>query len=142
MNNQSHASLWLNLYNTLTKLDQDYAQALEPLEITVIEWYILRVLYEKDGQRPSDLATAVGPVPTSFTPLLDQLEGKRLIARKANPHDRRSIHIHVTEAGKKLSQLGQKFIDKVEKRLRAVIPDDMTTEFESVLLALQQPEVK
>lgn len=141
MQDQTTVSLWLDLYNTLTKLDQNYTQALEPLEITVIEWYVLRALYEQDGQRPSDLANAVGRAPTSFTPMLDKLEAKGLLERKANLHDRRSIHIHVTEAGKKLSQPGQKFIDKVEKRLRAIIPDDMTTEFESLLLALQQPGV-
>jgi DNA-binding MarR family transcriptional regulator len=142
MQDQPTVSVWLDLFITVAKLEQIYGQALEPLEITVIEWYILRALYAQDGQRPSDLANAVGRAPTSFTPMLDKLEAKDLIERNANLHDRRSIHIHVTEAGKKLSQPGQKFIDKVEKKLRAVIPDDMMTEFASMLLALQRREHK
>ena len=139
MKDQPTVSLWLDLDTTLRVLDQLYGQAIESLEISVIEWYVLRSLYDQDGQRPSDLARVVGRPPTSFTPILDEIEAKGLIERRASPSDRRSVHIHLTEAGKRLSKPVQKTADRIESRLRSAIPDDRRTEFASLLLALQQP---
>jgi DNA-binding MarR family transcriptional regulator len=96
-------------------------------------------LYDQDGQRASDLARAISRPPTSFTPILDKIEAKGLIERRASTSDRRSVHIHLTEAGKRLSQPVQKTADRIEIRLRSAIPDERWTEFASLLLALQQP---
>lgn len=142
MDGQSTNSLWLDLDTTLRVLDQLYGQAIEPLEISVIEWYVLRALYEQDGQRASDLARVVGRPPTSFTPILDEIEAKGLIERRANPSDRRSVHIHLTEAGKRLSKPVQKSADRIETRLQSAIPADLWPAFASSLLAMQQPARK
>ncbi|MEO1289415.1 MAG: MarR family transcriptional regulator, partial [Chloroflexota bacterium] len=69
------------------------------LKLTVIEWYILRALYETDGQHASELASAVGRAATSFTPNLDKLQDKGLIERRPDLGDRRAVRIHLTEAG-------------------------------------------
>ncbi len=37
-------SIWCNLDIALRNLDQVYGQVIEPLGLTVIEWYILRSL--------------------------------------------------------------------------------------------------
>lgn len=47
----------------------------------------------------TDLARAAELNPGAMTRLLDKLEARGLIAREADPGDRRALHIHLTEAG-------------------------------------------
>ena len=93
-------SIWANLDIALRNVDQIFRRAVRPLNLTVIEWYILRALYENDGQHASALASAVGRAATSFTPNLDKLQDKGLIERRPDAGDRRAVRIYVTKAGK------------------------------------------
>ena len=78
-------SVWINLEIALRSLDKIFREVTEPLGLTVIEWYILRSLYEQDGQYANKLARAVGRAATSFTPNLDKLQDKGLIERRYGP---------------------------------------------------------
>lgn len=94
-------SVWANLDIALRNVDQIFRRAIVlPLKLTVIEWYILRALYETDGQHASELASAVGRAATSFTPNLDKLQDKGLIERRPDAGDRRAVRIYLTKAGK------------------------------------------
>lgn len=75
-------SLWVNLDIALRTLDQVYGQVAARLGVSVVEWYVLRALAEQDGQRPSDLALFIGRRATSFTPVFDILQHKKLIERR------------------------------------------------------------
>ena len=81
-------SVWCNLDIALRNIDQVFRRVVRPLGLTVIEWYILRALYDQDGQHASELARAVGRAATSFTPNLDKLQDKELIERRPDPGDR------------------------------------------------------
>jgi DNA-binding MarR family transcriptional regulator len=50
----------------------------------------------------TDLARAADLNPGAMTRLLDKLEARGLLVRVADPSDRRALHIHLTEAGRKL----------------------------------------
>lgn len=93
-------SVWCNLDIALRNVDQLFRRAVRPLNLTVIEWYILRALYETDGQHASELASAVGRAATSFTPNLDKLQTKNLIERRPDAGDRRAVRIYLTKSGK------------------------------------------
>jgi DNA-binding MarR family transcriptional regulator len=47
----------------------------------------------------TDLATAAQLNPGAMTRLLDKLEQRGMLARVADPNDRRALRIHLTEAG-------------------------------------------
>ncbi|KRG68979.1 MarR family winged helix-turn-helix transcriptional regulator [Pseudoxanthomonas dokdonensis] len=47
----------------------------------------------------TDLARAAEMSPGAMTRVLDKLESAGLIARVADPEDRRALHIHMTDAG-------------------------------------------
>jgi DNA-binding MarR family transcriptional regulator len=131
-------SVWCNIDTALRNLDRLYTLAFEALELDVIEAYILRVLYQQDGQRPSDLAQAVGRAPTSFTPILDKLERKGLTERRPHEMDRRSVSIHLTQAGRKLEQSVTDSFRSVERRITNQLPPGQLEGFYNSLLALQQ----
>ncbi len=110
-------SVWCNLDIALRNVDEIYKQETQEINLAVIEWYIMRVLYEQDGQMASHLAKAVGRAATSFTPILDQLESKGLIERRMHPSDRRGVQIYLTAKGKGLRTKVEAIAERVEKKL-------------------------
>jgi DNA-binding MarR family transcriptional regulator len=130
-------SVWCNFDIALRNLDQVFAQVISPLGLTVIEWYILRALYEHDGQHASELARAVGRAATSFTPNLDKLQDKGLIERRADPTDRRAVRIYLTDAAHKLRSAVNASVAEIDGRIEALFDTEEFAAFESVLAALQ-----
>lgn len=132
-----NGSLWCNLDIALRNIDQIYSQSVEPLGLTVIEWYILRALYEQDGQHASELARAVGRAATSFTPILDKLQHKDLIQRRPDPADRRAVRIYLTDKAQDYRKRVQKTADQIEKTIQSMIENRDYSTFQNVLSKLQ-----
>lgn len=142
MNNTSNlrfdGSLWCNLDIALRNIDQIYSQSVESLGLTVIEWYILRALYEQDGQHASELARAVGRAATSFTPILDKLQHKDMIQRRPDPADRRAVRIYLTNTAQEYRQRVMETADQIEKSIHGRIENGDYSTFKNVLSALQE----
>lgn len=98
-------SVWCNMDVALRNLDQLISAHIRPYNISVIEWYILRALYQQDGVKASKLARAVGRLATSFTPNLDKLQLKGLVERRQDVADRRAILVYLTPKGHALRDL-------------------------------------
>ena len=130
-------SIWCNLDIALRNLDQVYGQIIEPLGLTVIEWYILRSLYEQDGQHASELARAVGRAATSFTPILDKLQNKDMIERRPDASDRRAVRIYLTSKGSSHRDQVMASADQVDTRIRKSVSAGDFKGFQSVLANLQ-----
>lgn len=140
-----NGSLWCNLDIALRNIDQIYSQVIEPLGLTVIEWYILRALYEQDGQHASELARAVGRAATSFTPILDKLQHKDLIQRRPDPADRRAVRIYLTDKAHNYRDRVNQAAEQIESGIHAMIENGDYDTFKNVLALLQdlssiQPE--
>jgi DNA-binding MarR family transcriptional regulator len=130
-------SLWCNLDIALRNIDQIYSRTIEPLGLTVIEWYILRALYESDGQHASELARAVGRAATSFTPILDKLQHKDLIQRRPDPADRRAVRIYLTEKGAQYRQQVMDTAREIDSSMHKIIGNGELETFKSILAVLQ-----
>ena len=70
---------------------------------------VLEALASGGRLRMNELSTALGVVPRTVTTIIDALENDRMVARLADPADRRATLVQITEEG--LSQL---------RRLRAL----------------------
>lgn len=68
------------------------------LTITPLQLMVLGMLCKQNGQRPMDLAAAVGYNATSFTPIIDSLMigDTPWIEKRANINDRRSVLLYLT----------------------------------------------
>ena len=135
-----NGSLWCNLDIALRNLDQIYAQAVQPMGLSVIEWYILRALLEQDGQHASELARAVGRAATSFTPILDKLQKKNMIERRADPSDRRAVRIFLTNEGRKQKSAINKSVEQIDTQIRQLFPNGEYEAFQNSLALLQNIE--
>ncbi|MCI0348142.1 MAG: MarR family transcriptional regulator [Acidobacteriales bacterium] len=117
------------LFIAVQQLERHIGSELEALlaatGLSAIEAHVLQALYEKDGQVASVLARSVGRAARAFTPLLDGLERKDLIERRAHPHDRRSINIHLTTKGTQLRVAVKQAISQVETKMAGELYDHL-----------------
>lgn len=132
-----NGSVWCNLDIALRNLDQMFGRLIQPLGLTVIEWYILRALYEQDGQHASELARAVGRAATSFTPILDKLQQKDLVERRPDPTDRRAVRIYLTDKGQAQRKAVLTSAEQIDKQVREMFPNGEFQAFQHVLSRLQ-----
>jgi DNA-binding MarR family transcriptional regulator len=130
-------SVWCNLDIALRNLDQVFRRVVRPLRLTVIEWYILRALYEEDGQHASDLARAVGRAATSFTPNLDKLQEKGYVERRPDPGDRRAVRIYLTTKGEDARKQVNDGAREIDQELANLFPQAQFETFLDVLGTLQ-----
>lgn len=131
-------SVWCNLDVALRQMDQFFRQWIKPGDLTVIEWYILRALYENDGQHASELARAVGRAATSFTPNLDKLQTKGYVERRPDKLDRRAVRIFLTDlALAKRSEVQASAIE-VDQKVAENFSDSEFNAFLSVVSGLQE----
>ena len=132
-----NGSVWCNLDIALRNVDQMFSRAIQPLNLSVIEWYILRALFEQDGQHASELARSVGRAATSFTPNLDKLQEKGLIERKPDPADRRAVRIFLTARAKKRRPEIMAVAEDLDQHISELFPAEDYETFQSVLSTLQ-----
>jgi len=130
-------SVWCNLDIALRSVDQFYRQLLRPARLTVIEWYILRSLFERDGQHASELARAVGRAATSFTPNLDKLQDKGLIERRPDETDRRAVRIYLKESAQGLREEVLEIARLIDEKIRQMFTNGDVETFQTILNSLQ-----
>ena len=73
-------------------------------EITVDYWVILNRLWTHDGIIQSELALTTGKDNASMTRILDGMQKKGLIERRANKNDRRAFDICLTDKARNLEK--------------------------------------
>ena len=71
-------------------------------DLTFSQYITIKKLADGTNASVTDLARAADLNPGAMTRLLDKLEARGLLARVADPHDRRALHIHLTDAGRRL----------------------------------------
>lgn len=70
--------------------------------LTLVQLNVLRALRDRGPLNAGRLGDMVGISPTSTTRLLDRLEGRGLVRRRAHPDDRRCVVIHLTPEGERV----------------------------------------
>lgn len=91
---------------TAKHMKQGFARELSALnlDITVDQWIILDTLSEEDHLSQLQIAQATKKDAPTITRILDLLEKKAVLIRKADTTDRRKFVISLTAKGKKIIQ--------------------------------------
>lgn len=110
--------------NTGRKLSQCLQQLFHSHDVTPEQWTLLVCLDTEDGISHKDLAIRTEKDPANLTRLVDQLERKELVLRIANPADRRSLLLQVTEKGRVAAHA----LAPIEATLNENIVKGITTE--------------
>lgn len=75
---------------------------LKPFGITPVQYAVLRLLWERDGQLSSELGERIQLDSATMTGLIDRMVQRDLILRKPSEDDRRKSHIFLTGKGRDL----------------------------------------
>lgn len=86
---------------------------LQPLDITAAQFVVFNSIAKGRGSTIGDLCRVLGYDSGAMTRLLDRIEKKGLIRRVANPDDRRSYLIELTDESAVLVPKARRRVEKV-----------------------------
>jgi DNA-binding MarR family transcriptional regulator len=81
-----------------------FSEEVRPLGATLQMWRVLAALREQDGRRMGDLSATTSIEVSTLTRLVDNMEKKGLVVRRRDAADARVVALHVTPAGRRLTQ--------------------------------------
>jgi MarR family transcriptional regulator for hemolysin len=99
-------------------------------------WLVLNTLINGDWRNQHSVAQAVGIEGATLTRHLDALEEAGLVVRRRDEHDRRSIHVEASEAGRDLHRRLVGAAGAFDERLRAGFDEGELEQLRSLLARL------
>lgn len=109
-----------------------FADRLQPLDLNPRTFALLRHIEAAEGEPQHALAEALRVPPSRMVALLDELEERGLVERRAHPTDRRARSLYLTRAGWRLLEKAKKIAAEHEAELCA----DLSATERKQLLAL------
>ncbi|USG64358.1 MarR family transcriptional regulator [Brevibacillus ruminantium] len=99
---QLHEYIGVIVKRTDLKLHNYYQKVVNPFKITIDQWMILVVLWEREGITQNELAERTYKDKTNIARMLFTMEERGFIYRVTDKKDRRSLQVFLTDHGKKL----------------------------------------
>jgi Transcriptional regulators len=93
-------SIGFLLGTTYRKLTNFFAGRIKEFGLTPEQWAVLFRVREEDGLIQKELAERAGKDKPTTTRILDSLEAKGFITKRASEHDRRSFQVYITVLGR------------------------------------------
>lgn len=111
--------VWIDTAKRLNAIETALMELLEPTaacDLTPKQVNILAALYDKDKQRPTELARRLGILPTSITPILAALERMELTTRRPVQGSLQAVEVVLTAGGLALKGVIQDAVEVVNYR--------------------------
>ncbi|WP_010098403.1 MarR family transcriptional regulator [Ornithinibacillus scapharcae] len=99
---QLSLKLFVVLTRAIQAIEKQVVQNIKSYGLNLTEFGVLELLYHKGDQPIQRIGQKVLLASSSITYVVDKLEKKDYLVRKACPTDRRVTHAVITEAGKEL----------------------------------------
>jgi DNA-binding MarR family transcriptional regulator len=80
---------------------------------TIMQWWVLRQLWNEDGQTQRALSENIGLFDSGMVAVLNGLEEKGLVVRQRNAEDRRKVNVYLTKSGRALERKLLPLADRV-----------------------------
>ncbi|HEY7608122.1 MAG TPA: homoprotocatechuate degradation operon regulator HpaR [Alphaproteobacteria bacterium] len=97
-------SLPMQLLRAREAVMQRFRPMLHCHGVTEQQWRVIRALVEPETADIGTLAEQCCILPASLSRIVDTLEAKKLVARRAHPADQRRVVVEITPSGRKLFQ--------------------------------------
>lgn len=114
------------------------AQQIKPLDVSTVEAHLLAYCHGYGPCLISELHRVFGYKRSTLTSILDRLEERRLIARKSNPQDRRSLLVAITPAGRLLALEVRRILEEFEAGLLDELGEREVRGFVAVLAGIAE----
>ena len=99
--------------------------------------FVLININSKEGTPATKIAPLIGLETRSLTRMLKTMEEKGLIFKKADPLDKRSVRIFLTEEGKEKKERSIKTIMEFNQLVREVVSEEELNSFFEVFSKIQ-----
>lgn len=123
---ESHAGFLLRIAQL--SLFERFFEAFGQSEVRISEFTVLVAIAENPGVRQGVLADVLKIKWSNMTKLVRSLEERELIGRHIPPHDRRSVELHVTDAGRAQIEAGQVRMHESDRAAVAMLSDEEHTQ--------------
>ena len=108
-------------------LREDLASALEPMQLSVHEYAILRIIEAGDTVAQQAVGDRYGVDRSTMVEVVDKLEGKQLLSREKNPQDRRSYNLIITPRGRKTITRARRISASLHKKFLSPLSEEEST---------------
>ncbi|MGW3494826.1 MarR family winged helix-turn-helix transcriptional regulator [Streptomyces sp. NPDC001020] len=127
---REHLILLLAIASHVSKQTQEHHLA--KLDLSVREQVALNAIAE-GAPNQLTIARRSGLDKSTLTPVLDQLERKKLIDRRLDPDDRRARIVTMTDAGRRILTRSSRTTTEIEEDLLADLTPDEQGQFRAML---------
>jgi len=104
--------------------------------LRVPEWRVLACLCDEDGLMITRLAEFALVEQSRLTRIIDQMEHRGLVERRADEEDRRRSRVHLTQNGRELSSALEEDAKTHETKLLGILEDTDAARIKPALRAL------
>lgn len=116
---------------TRLAIDRMFGTLASKYGISVAMGFVLLNINEERGTAATKIAPLLGMEPRSLTRLLKTMEEEKLISRKADATDKRSVRIHLTHKGIESKHIAMEQVGKFDDEVkRTISPTRLNTFFE------------
>ncbi|GLI05179.1 MULTISPECIES: MarR family winged helix-turn-helix transcriptional regulator [Paenibacillus] len=110
------------------KLNNYYQKVVNPFDITVDQWEILVILWEKEGITQKELAERLYKDQTNIARMLFKLEKKGFVHRVTHETDRRSLRVYLTPKGREIkAEILAPSIEAYKKTVEGLSEEEVET---------------
>lgn len=102
MSSQIEEDILRSLRRITRAIDLHSKQLTATYGLTGPQLVCLRVIGRQEGVTPSEVARSIALSQATVTGIVDRLVARQLVERRRTPHDRRSVNIFLTQAGREL----------------------------------------
>lgn len=114
-------SLPMLLYGALDAVLPRFRQIFKDYGLTEQQWRVLRVLWEHDELRFSELGKHTLISAPSLVGVVDRIIALGFVRRRRSSHDRRVVFISLTDSGKTLEDEVMPRVEEVYRQLEASV---------------------
>lgn len=122
------------------QINQLAKKRLAPFGITPVQYALLKVLWQRDGQSGADLGERLRLDGATITGVLDRLEHAGLVERRAHAVDRRVNQVFLTGQGCALQATVDPAMDRLNAKVFARFSDDDAGTLQRLLAQLARQE--
>ena len=130
------------LKSALRDLEDLHREHLDPLGISGRELAVLLLLQAREPESQQQTAERLQVDRTTMVALLDGLEAKGLVARQADPDDRRRNVVALTDVGRRTLDKAVRASDKAERRLLGSLDESERTQLRALLARIAADDHK
>jgi len=116
-----------------TVLHDAMDDALSATKLTVTEFAVLTALDDEPGLSNADLARRAFVTPQSMHAVLQELEQRRFVVRRAHPQHQRVLQAALTEAGRRTLRSAADAVRTVEEQMLGKLSESARSRLASAL---------